>query len=209
MFTLLPAPQRDPCGLKVSNDIRAECKAQRQVPSELHLTASQISRVWEKQMQRTKRKVIWQYAGTRWRDVIFYIFLKFVDVIPCPSDLFSWFLQWRGAPFSFRVFSTTAIALGPSATVKVSGPTSALAFLGANRFHLRKGSEEGSPNSSFHSCPSPLRSKRFCARFPQLFFTFVSPVPPNLFFHLLHFPLVLQKKFLRGFPQWIFSIYHL
>eukprot|EP00434_Breviolum_minutum_P014073 symbB.v1.2.012409.t1/scaffold831.1/size159220/5 len=41
----------------VSNDIRAECKAQRQVPSELHLTASQISRVWERQMQRTKRKV--------------------------------------------------------------------------------------------------------------------------------------------------------
>lgn len=41
----------------VSDDIRKECKAQRQVPSELHLTASQISRVWEKQMQRTKRKV--------------------------------------------------------------------------------------------------------------------------------------------------------
>ncbi|CAJ1360321.1 unnamed protein product [Effrenium voratum] len=40
----------------VSEQIRAQCQS-RQVPSELHLTASQISRIWEKEMQRTKRKV--------------------------------------------------------------------------------------------------------------------------------------------------------
>lgn len=40
-----------------ANDIQEKCKAQRQVPSELHLTASQISWVWEKEMQRMKRTV--------------------------------------------------------------------------------------------------------------------------------------------------------
>lgn len=52
----------------VSEDIRARCSAQSawaevglggrrgQVPSELHLTAAQVARAWEKQMQRTKRK---------------------------------------------------------------------------------------------------------------------------------------------------------
>eukprot|EP00913_Durusdinium_trenchii_P028526 g26754.t1 len=57
----------------VSDDIRKECKAQRQVPSELHLTASQISRVWEKQMQRTKRKVREYMTQTRARPPTFVL----------------------------------------------------------------------------------------------------------------------------------------
>eukprot|EP00438_Fugacium_kawagutii_P001325 Skav226309 [mRNA] locus=scaffold3301:531205:533189:- [translate_table: standard] len=43
-----------------ATDIREKCKARRQVPSELHLGASRISRLLEKQMQWTKKKVLWQ-----------------------------------------------------------------------------------------------------------------------------------------------------
>ena len=63
---------------QAANDIQEKCKAQRQVPSEVHLTASQISWVWEKEMQRMKRTVAWQRwtstsgtrSGDQWRVIL-------------------------------------------------------------------------------------------------------------------------------------------
>ena len=77
---------------QAANDIQEKCKAQRQVPSELHLTASQISWVWEKEMQRMKRTVTWQRwtstsgtkSGDQWRDsdslnLYLYSYIKKLD----------------------------------------------------------------------------------------------------------------------------------
>ena len=57
-------------------------------------------------------------------------------------------------------------------------------------FLFEKGSVEGSPNFSLHLSPGLLFEKRFCGRFPQLFFS--AHLSPNPLF---------QKRFCGRFPQ--------